>query len=87
MPDIGLLELILIGAVAFLVLGPERLPEFFAQIGRTVRRARGWAGDMKRQITAEAESLQAPVKEVRDALDGGLSSAPDDTKQDERKAD
>jgi len=87
MPDIGLLELVLIGAVAFLVLGPERLPEFFAQIGRMVRRARGWAGDMKRQISAETESLQEPMKEVRDALDGGLSTVPDDGKPDERKAD
>ncbi|HXH71500.1 MAG TPA: twin-arginine translocase TatA/TatE family subunit [Mariprofundaceae bacterium] len=79
MPDIGLFELILIGAVAFLVLGPERLPEFFAQIGRAVRRARGWAAEIRQQINVETEPLRSPATEVRaevqDIIDAGLSTA------------
>jgi len=82
MPDIGLFELLLIGAVAFLVLGPERMPEFFAQIGRLVRRARRWGEDIKHQIDVETRDIRQPADEVRDALsvqpmtaDEGVSKA------------
>ena len=77
MPDIGLFELILVGAVAFLVLGPERMPEFLAQIGRAVRSARSWGNDIRRQINEETKDLKAPVSDVKDALSPGLSSLND----------
>ena len=68
MPDIGLFELILIALIAFLVLGPERMPEFFAQIGRFVRRARQWGEDIRHQIDMETRSVRQPAEEIRDAL-------------------
>jgi len=85
MPDIGFLELLVVGAIAFLILGPERTPEFFAQIGRMVRQGRGWIGDVKRQIEQETQAikepiqetkdaLQVPIQEAKDALDDGISS-------------
>ena len=78
MPDIGLFELILVGAVAFLVLGPERMPDFFAQIGRAVRSARSWGNDIRRQIDLETKDLKAPVTDVKDAMSSGLSSLTDE---------
>ena len=80
MPDIGFLELLLIGAIAFLILGPERTPEFFAQIGRLIRQGRAWMSSIKQQIDAETQSLKEPVQSARDALDEGLSSSPSETK-------
>jgi len=74
MPDIGFLELLVIGAIAFLILGPERTPEFFAQIGRMIRQGRTWVSDVKRQIEEETQALKAPLQETKDALDDGLSS-------------
>jgi len=74
MPDIGFLELLLIGAIAFLILGPERAPEFFAQIGRMVRQGRAWISDVKSQIEQETQVLKEPLQETKDALDDGLSS-------------
>ena len=68
MPDIGLLELLLVGVIAFLVLGPERMPELFSQVGRVVRKGRGWISDVKRQIDAETAPLTTPVSEIKDAL-------------------
>ncbi|PIQ40555.1 MAG: hypothetical protein COW58_05235 [Thalassolituus sp. CG17_big_fil_post_rev_8_21_14_2_50_53_8] len=68
MPDIGLLELLLVGVIAFLVLGPERMPELFAQVGRVVRKGRGWISDVKCQIDAETAPLTTPVTEIKDAL-------------------
>jgi len=74
MPDIGFFELLVIGAIAFLILGPERTPEFFAQIGRMVRQGRSWISTVKQQIDAETQVLKEPMQEVRDSLDDGLSS-------------
>jgi len=75
MPDIGFLELLLVGVIAFLVLGPERMPELFAQVGRVVRKGRGWISDVKRQIDAETAPLSTPVTEIKDALNmGDISS-------------
>ena len=47
MPDIGLFELILIGLLLFLVVGPERMPEFLGQVGRWVRSGRGWVSELR----------------------------------------
>ncbi len=69
MPDIGLLELVLIAIVAFLVLGPERMPEFFAQIGRFVRGARRWGEEIRRQLDQETRQLREPVDALREVVD------------------
>lgn len=89
MPDIGLLELILIGIVAFLVLGPERMPELFSQVGKMVSHARKWMYEIKQQVRQESENLRNEVNGVKndvdDALSGGLSTQPDDENSDTRK--
>ncbi|RMG91372.1 MAG: twin-arginine translocase subunit TatB [Zetaproteobacteria bacterium] len=69
MPDIGLLELVLIAIVAFLVLGPERMPEFFAQIGRFMRRARRWGEEIKRQLDQETNQLREPIEALHEVVD------------------
>ncbi|ATX82372.1 sec-independent protein translocase protein TatB [Mariprofundus ferrinatatus] len=71
MPDIGFLELLLVGVIAFLVLGPERMPELFSQVGRVVRKGRDWVSDVKRQIDEETAPLSTPVTEIKDALSEG----------------
>jgi sec-independent protein translocase protein TatB len=82
MPDIGLLELILIGIVAFLVLGPERMPDLLSQVGNAIRHARSWMSEMKQQLHQETESLRKEVDgatgDVKDAVSGGISTLPDD---------
>jgi len=74
MPDIGFLELIVIGVIAFLVLGPERMPELFGQLGRVVSKGRGWIKDVRAQIDKETAALKNPLHEVEDALGGGIES-------------
>ncbi|MFQ5581601.1 MAG: twin-arginine translocase TatA/TatE family subunit [Mariprofundaceae bacterium] len=77
MPDIGLFELILIGALAFVVLGPERLPEFFGQIGRMLRHARMWVGELKHQWQQETREVRGDVDKVHDAVSGSISTIED----------
>jgi len=89
MPDIGFFELLLVGAVAFLILGPERTPEFFAQIGRMVRQGRAWIATVKQQIDAETQLIKEPMQETKDALseqlEDSLSSITSTQKSDDSK--
>ena len=80
MPDIGFLELLVIGVIALLILGPERTPEFFAQIARLIRQGRTWMSSIKQQIDLETQALKEPVQSARDAIDEGISSISDEIK-------
>jgi sec-independent protein translocase protein TatB len=51
--DINGWELLLLGLLAILVLGPERLPDYAAKFGRFVRQARGMADRAKAQLKDE----------------------------------
>jgi|GEM_PF-597541 len=54
--DIGFWELLLIGVVALLVVGPERLPALATFVGQWVGRARRYVNHMRREIEQELES-------------------------------
>ena len=55
--DIGMFELILIGVIALLILGPERMPEAARTVGLWVGKARrfitGIKQDVANQLSAE----------------------------------
>ncbi|MHB8454333.1 MAG: Sec-independent protein translocase protein TatB [Acidiferrobacterales bacterium] len=59
--DIGFSELVLIGLIALIVLGPERLPEVARTAGRWVARVRRFIEDVKHDIDREVndENLAA----------------------------
>lgn len=72
--DIGFLELMLIGVVGLLVLGPERLP-------KAARTAGLWLGKIKRSVTGmqreisaqlEAEELRQKLNEQQKKLDDSV---------------
>jgi sec-independent protein translocase protein TatB len=66
--DIGFFELCVIGIVALLVLGPERLPRAARTAGMWVGRAKRMIAQVKRDIDEELrqEDLQE-LRELRDA--------------------
>lgn len=73
--DIGFSELLIIGVVALLVLGPERLPKAARFVGLWVRRARAqWysvKSEFERELAAEdIRRIADPVRELRDAAEG-----------------
>ena len=87
MPDIGLIELIFIGIVGFLVLGPERLPEFFSQIAGFVRKGREWMSNLKQQIALEKKQLKEPIDEAKSALIEGVNVSEDEAGTGQKNAD
>ena len=88
--DINGWELLLLGVLAILVLGPERLPEYAAKFGRFVRQARTMADRAKTQLKDEMgpefsdvdwraydPRQYDPRKIVRDALSASDDDDPD----------
>lgn len=51
--DIGFSELLLIGLVALLVLGPERLPKVARTLGHLLGRAQRYVSEVKSEISRE----------------------------------
>ena len=91
--DINGWELLLLGLLAVIVLGPERLPEYAAKFGRFVRQARAMADRAKEQLKDEMgpefsdidwraydPRQYDPRKIVRDALNA--PAADDEVVQD-----
>jgi sec-independent protein translocase protein TatB len=83
---IGPLEIALIALVAFIVLGPERIPGVMRQLGSWVRQLRETANNITRdynadirQITGEITALQDEIRSIqRDLVDmtSGIITAP-----------
>lgn len=66
--DIGWSELLLIGVVALIVIGPEDLPKLFHTLGRITARARGMAREFSSAMedAAKASGLEEAAKTLKD---------------------
>lgn len=64
--DLGWTELLLIGIVALIVVGPKELPGMFRAVGRFTGKARGMAREFSRAMEAAADD--AGVKEINQTL-------------------
>lgn len=76
--DLGFSELFLIGVVALIVLGPERLPKAARTVGLLLRRARNsyvnLKSDIERELAADElkrslKSVSEPAQSVKQAFD------------------
>lgn len=74
--DIGWSELMLIGIVALIVIGPKELPSVLRTVGRTVTKLRRMAGEFQGQFQeALREADIADMrKEINDITDSARSS-------------
>lgn len=71
--DVSFVELMVIGIVALLVLGPERLPGAARTVGAFVRRARNSWNSVKSEIEREiaAEEMKKTLRDTAKPLDLG----------------
>lgn len=71
--DIGLSELMLIGVVALIVIGPKDLPEMFRTLGRFTAKLRSMSRDFSRAM--EQAAKESGVKDVATDLKSVTSSS------------
>ena len=72
MLDLGMSELLVIGIVALIVIGPKDLPELFRSLGRFTAKMRGMAREFSRAMEAAAD--EAGVKDVAKDLKSATSA-------------
>ena len=77
---IGPLEIALITLVAFVILGPDRIPGTMRQLGKWVRQLREMASNITRdynadirEITGEITALQEEIRSIQRDL-GGIAT-------------
>lgn len=70
--DIGWTEMLVVGIVALIVIGPKDLPEMFRTLGRFTAKLRGMARDFQRAMDSAAD--EAGVKDIKNVA-GDLKKA------------
>ncbi|MDR2838523.1 MAG: Sec-independent protein translocase protein TatB [Azonexus sp.] len=83
--DIGFSELIVIGIVALVVIGPERLPRVARTVGHLLGRAQRYVNDVKSDINREIQldelkKLQSQVAESAHGIEGFVRKELDFTR-------
>ena len=85
--DIGFSELLVIGLVALIVIGPERLPRVARTVGHLLGRLQRYVSDVKADINREIEieelrkmrdSMQKAATEFESTASGELSKVETD---------
>ena len=94
--DIGFTELLVIGVVALIVIGPEKLPRMARTVGHLAGRLQRYVADVKADINREIElselkklqeqardvarSIETSVQDNVSSLKSGLESTANDLK-------
>jgi len=71
--DVSFTELLVIGIVALVVIGPEKLPRVARTVGHLMGRAQRYVNDVKRDIRQELDAA--------DQASGGLMTLKEDVQQ------
>jgi len=88
--DIGFSELLVIGVVALIVIGPERLPRVARTIGHLMGRMQRYVADVKADIDREVEleelrkmrdSVQQAATNIESSVQSELSKAETELNQ------
>jgi sec-independent protein translocase protein TatB len=82
--DIGFSELLVIGVVALVVIGPEKLPRVARTVGHLVGRLQRYVADVKADIQREAEldelrrmrdEVQSAATSIENSVSGEIANA------------
>jgi len=83
--DIGFTELLVIGVVALIVVGPERLPRVARTAGALLGRLQRYVADVKADINREIELDE--LRKMKDSVQQAASEFESSMNEDLRKAE
>ena len=68
--DSGFLELLVVGVIALLVVGPERLPEVASKAGKFIGKMKAFVATTREDIEKEirSEELQSMLNQQKDEI-------------------
>ena len=74
--DIGFTEILIVGVVALIVLGPERLPHALRTAGMWIGRIKRTVGSVQKEISEElrVEEMRREAKEHQEKLEKQVDS-------------
>jgi sec-independent protein translocase protein TatB len=86
--DVGFWELLLIGTLGLLVLGPERLPRVARRLGRWTGQAKAMARSLRAQLESEMElsELKKQAEVFKKSMEQEATVAPGPASEDKAKA-
>jgi sec-independent protein translocase protein TatB len=92
MLDIGFSELMVIGVVALVVLGPERLPRVARTAGHLLGRFQRYVAQVKSDINREIEladlkTLQTSVEDAAQSIETSVRTGMDEAEKELRSAE
>ena len=64
MPNIGPLELVIILVIALLILGPGKLPEVGASLGKSIREFRKASSDVQEAVKVNVDTTPLPARRL-----------------------
>src|SRR6478609_10135159 len=82
MIDLGIEKMLVVGAVALIVIGPEKLPRVARTVGTLLGKAQRYVADVKAEVsrTMELEELkkmketvESAARDVESSIHGGVS--------------
>jgi sec-independent protein translocase protein TatB len=85
--DVGFSELLVIGLVALIVIGPQKLPRVARTVGHLLGRLQRYVADVKADINREIEleelrkmrdSMQQAANEVQSSVDAELAKTAEE---------
>ena len=68
MIDLGISKIALIGAVALIVIGPEKLPRVARTVGTLLGKAQRYVADVKQEVSRSMELDE--LKKMKDSVEG-----------------
>lgn len=77
---LGMAEVLIILVIAFLLFGPQQLPEVGRQIGRAVKGFKETADDLRQSVEPEINMIQQEVKLVEQDLEASMKEAEESVK-------
>jgi len=84
--DVSFGELILIGVIALVVIGPERLPKVARTVGHLLGRAQRYVNDVKTDIQreidlSEVNSIKSQIEDAAKNVKASMHEAADDLRK------